>query len=70
MAVDSNTRHALIPSLGEGPFISDIPFHPAVGDHVAGDGWVVDGQGAFPGHHQCRLVQWLDLHAHRGTAAH
>lgn len=71
MAADDDTRHALVPSLGEGLFISvDVAFLPAVGHHVTGDGRVVDGQRAFPAHHQRCPVQRLDLHAHWGTAAH
>lgn len=37
------THHALVPSLSKGLFISDIALHPAIGDHVTGDGRVVDG---------------------------
>lgn len=64
------THHALVPGLGEGPFVGNVTPHPAVGDHVAGDWWVVNSQRALPAHHQCRLVQRLDLHAHWGAAAH
>lgn len=69
-AADSHTHHALVSRLGEGLLIGNITFHPAVGDHVTGDGRVVDSQRAFPAHHQRRLVQGLDFHAHWGTAAH
>lgn len=63
-----NTHHSLVPRFGKGLFICNVPLHPAIGHHVAGDGGVVDCQRAFPAHHQGRLVQWLDLHAHWGTA--
>lgn len=65
-----SAHHPLVPRFGEGLFVRDVPLHPAVGHHVAGDGGVVDCQRAFPAHHQGRLVQRLDLHAHRGAAAH
>lgn len=45
------THHALVSSLGEGVFICLVTFGPAVGDGVAGDRRVVDGQRAFPAHH-------------------
>lgn len=45
-----STHRSLVPNLAERLFISDIFFGPAVGDHVAGDGWVVDGQRSFPAH--------------------
>lgn len=64
------THCSLVPSFGKCLFISNITFLPAVGDHVTGNGWMVDNQGAVPAHHQCCLVQWLDLHAHWGTTAH
>lgn len=65
-----NAHHRLVPGLGKRVFICDVTFYPAVGDHVASDRWVVDGQRALPAHHQCSLVQRLDLHVHWGTAAH
>lgn len=70
VAAQGIPHHALVPGLCEGIFIGDIALHPAVGDHVAGDGWVIHCERAFPAHHQRRLVERLDLHAHWGTAAH
>lgn len=44
------THRSLVPNLAERLFISNVAFGPAVGDHVAGDGRVVDGQRSFPAH--------------------
>lgn len=54
--VRGTAHHTLVSGLGEGLFIGDVPLHPAVGDHVAGDGGVIDCQRAFPAHDQCCLV--------------
>ena len=63
-------HHALVAGLGKGLLVGHVAPHPAVGDHVAADGRVVNGQRALPAYHQRRPVQRLDLHVHRGTAAH
>lgn len=64
------THRSLVADLAERLFVSDVAFGPAVGDHVAGDGRVVDGQRPLPAHDQGCLVERLDLHTHRGAAAH
>lgn len=70
LVVSDHSYHALVSCLYKSLFIGYVPFHPAVGDHVTGNGGVVDCQGAFPADHQGRLIQRLDLHAHWSTAAH
>lgn len=67
--LQGSSHHALVSGLGVGLLVGHVPLHPAVGDHVGGDGRVVDGQRALPADHQRRLVQGRDLHAHWGAAA-